>query len=735
MYSLIGRAVIKARWIIVLGVVAVFAIGSTWGLGVFDEFTDGGFVPDEADSVVAAEAIEAEFGPAGADVVVLYASEDLTVDDPEFQAAVTGAVEQIRGIEGVDAVASYYDTGAEAFVANGRHATFAAVTLGGGASEDERAALYTSVEADLREAGDTAGLEVSLGGAAAVFHDINTQVQEDLVLAEMISMPLLLVIMVLVFGALVAASLPLLIGGMAILGGFTVTRVIAEFTEVSVFAANVITIIGLGMSIDYALFVLRRFREEIRKHDRAVAATARVKRTAVLNTVATAGRTVMVSGLIIVLSMGGLLLVEVPFLHGIAYGVMSAVGVAMLSALVVLPALLYLLGPRVDKGRLFGRRGRGRTADAVAETGFWHTLASGVMRRPVLVLLPVLAFMALLAGPLTGIEFGGVDERDMPESAESRVVTETIAADFPGGEVETLEVMVAGGGEAALAEVMRSLEGLEHVEGVVPVDSGAEATLLQVRYDLDPFSAESRELVEQARRIEADGAELSVAGGSAQLVDMFGAVAEGLPAMAAYVVVVTMVVLFLAFGSILLPIKAVLMNLVSLGAAIGVVVWIFQEGHLSGVLGFTPSGFLDPSNLLLMMVLLFALSTDYEVFLLSRVREEWDGGADNRTAVMRGMQQTGSLITAAAVILIVVVGAFATGGITFMKMIGVGMAVAIFLDATVVRMLLVPATMRLLGRANWWVPGPLARLYSKYGIKESADDPAPAPAPKVPAEV
>ncbi|HEU5126493.1 MAG TPA: MMPL family transporter, partial [Glycomyces sp.] len=383
MYSLIGRAAIKARWVIVVGIVAVFAIGSTWGLGVFDEFTDGGFVSTEADSVVAAEAIEAEFGATGADVVVLYASDDMTVDDPGFQAAVTGAVEEIRGLAEVGAVVSYYDTGAETFVANDRHATFAAVTLDGGTSEEALAEAYADVEAELREAGDTAGLDVSLGGGAAVFHDINTQVQDDLLLAEMISMPLLLVIMVVVFGALVAASLPLLIGGMAILGGFTVTRVIAEFTEVSVFAANVITIIGLGMSIDYALFVLRRFREEIRKYDREAMTTERAKRTAVLNTVATAGRTVMVSGVIIVLSMGGLLLVDVPFLHGIAYGVMSAVGVAMLSALVALPAVLYLLGSRVDNGRLPWRKHKQPKTD----TGFWHGLAAGVMRRPVLVLL------------------------------------------------------------------------------------------------------------------------------------------------------------------------------------------------------------------------------------------------------------------------------------------------------------------------------------------------------------
>ncbi|MEU6249855.1 MMPL family transporter [Glycomyces sp. NPDC047010] len=721
MYSLLGRAVIKTRWAILAGVAAVFAIGATWGLGVFDEFTDGGYVSQESRSVLDAEAIEEEFGSIGAEVVVLYSSDTLTVDDPAFADAVQSAVADINGIDEVDTAASYYETGQEGWVSEDRHATFVPVTLAG-ASDEERAGVFSGIEQELRDAGDTADLDVRLGGGAAIFADLNEQVQHDLEIAEMISMPILLLIMILVFGALVAASLPLLIGGMSILGGFAITRVITEFTDVSVFAANVITIIGLGMSIDYSLFVLRRFREEL--------AQGRDKRTAVMNTVATAGRTVMVSGLIIVLSMGGLLLVDVPFLHGIAYGVMSAVGVAMLAALVALPAVLYLLGHNVDKGRLPWRR----NAAPKTDTGFWHGLAAGVMRRPVLVLLPVLAFMALLASPMLDMQFGGVDERDMPEDAESRVVTETIAADFPGGEEETFQVMAVGD-QAAIAEVQSELEGLDLVDGVRPAaEPTADAMLFDVLYDLDPFSADARGLIEDARAIDVDGADLYVTGGASDRVDMLEAVADGLPYMLGYIVIVTMVVLFLAFGSIVLPIKAVLMNAVSLGAALGIVVWIFQEGHLSDLLGFTPSGYIDPSNLLLMIALLFALATDYEVFLLSRVREEWDRGADNRTAVLRGMQSTGSVITAAAAILIVVVGAFAFSGITFMKMIGLGMAVAILLDATVVRMLLVPATMRLLGRANWWVPGPLGRLYSKYGIKESGEA-APSAEERTPVKV
>jgi trehalose monomycolate/heme transporter len=729
MYTLLGRAVIKLRWLIVAGVLAVFAIGSTWGFGVFDEFADGGFVSPEAQAIRDAQTIEDRFGSLGADVVVLYESETLTVDDPAFAGAVTDALAEIDAMPEVASVVSYFGTELPVFVSEDRGATYAAVTLAA-ADEQEMYDQYDAIADDLRAAGASDDISVALGGGAAIFADINHQVEADLLLAEMISLPILLLIMVVVFGALVAASMPLLIGGMAIVGGFAVTRVIAQFTDVSIFAANVITIIGLGMSIDYSLFVLRRFREEL--------AAGRDKRTAVLNTVATAGRTVMVSGLIIVFSMAGLLFVDVPFLHGIAYGVMSAVGVAMLAALVALPAILYMLGHRIDKGRLRRSRTAGPsaaasgTSGATSATGFWHTVGAAVMRRPVLTLFPVLGGMLLLAAPLLGAQFGGVDERAMPAGAESRVVTETLAAEFPGGAEETLDVMVDGGGEAALADAMRAAEGLDHVETVRPLGTAGDAGLFAVVYDVDSFSAESRDLVRDLRALDVDGAELLVTGGPAELVDSFQAIMDGMPLMVGYIVLVTMLILFFAFGSIVLPIKAVLMNLISLGAAVGVIVWIFQEGHLSGILDFESTGYLDPTNLILIVVLMFALSTDYEVFLLSRVREEWDNGADNRTAVLRGMQRTGSIITAAAAILIVVVGAFAFSGIVFMKMIGLGMAIAILLDATVVRMLLVPSTMRLLGRANWWVPGPLSRLYSKYGLKEGEAPPEPAEARREP---
>lgn len=703
MFAWLGKTTIAARWFIVAAVVAIYALGATWGTGVFDDLSDGGFVNQEAESIQTSEAIEEEFGSNGAEVLALYSHDELTVDDEEFADAVSSTLEDVAALDEVESVLSYYTTQADEFVSEDRTATFAAINFTE-SDEDTMQDDFAEIETIVEAGGD---VTTELGGPAAMFSELGETVKNDLILAEIISLPILLLIMILVFGAVVAAFMPMVIAGMAILGGLVITRVITYFADVSVFAVNVITIIGLGMSIDYCLFILRRFREEL--------ARGRDKRTAILNTVATAGRTVGVSGLIIVLCMGGLLFIPLPFLHGIAYGVMAAVGVAMLGAMVALPAMLYILGHRIDKLSL--RRKKKDEAPKGDNEGFWYRLGSGVMARPVVVLLAVAAGMLVLASPAANVSFGGVDETALPAGSEPREVVETLQADFPGHDDETIDVLV-NGGEAAADNAVNALNDLDEVTAVEVENASETHTLLNVGHDLHPFSSDARDLVVDIRDLDVADATLDVTSESALLVDTLSDIGDNIAILAIYIAVVTFVLLFLAFGSLLLPIKAILVNLLSLGACVGIVVWIFQEGNLSGPLFFDASGYLDPSNLILMLVILFALSTDYEVFLLSRAREEWDNGADNRTAVLRAMQRTGGIITAAAAILIVVVGAFSLSNILMMKMIGVGMAIAIFLDATVVRMLLVPSTMRLLGRANWWVPGPLAKLHRKYGIKE-----------------
>ncbi|GAA4900525.1 RND superfamily putative drug exporter [Stackebrandtia albiflava] len=704
MFAWWGRAVARLRWVVLAAAVAVVGVGATWGSGVFDSLADGGFYNPESPSHKAEQRIEEEFGRQAVDVVALYESDDMVVTDPAFTEAVTDVAAAMGDRPEVESVLSYYDTQSPGFVSEDGHATYIAVTLTGD-DDAERAEQYEAIRDHL----DAEGLTTSIGGQSAIFDDVNTQTQEDIVTAEMFSLPVLLILMVVIFGSLVAATTPLLVGVLAIMGGFIITRLLTYVTDVSVFAINVITIIGLGLAIDYALFVVNRFREEL--------AAGRTTHEAIVRTMTTAGRTVMVSGLTIILSLAGLLLFPLPFLHGIAYGGMAAVAVAMLGSLTMLPALLAVLGHRVDAVRMPWRRKRAATVRT--DHGFWSRFGGSVMRRPAVYIFGVVAVLVALATPFLHASFGTVDETVLPEGTESRVVSERLEADFPGGDLGTLDVLVTGTDQAAVSELVATIDDLDDVETVTPTEGSEDAAVLRVAFDADPQSDAARELAGTIDDLAVPGGgEIAVTGLPAQLDDQFRDIGERLPWLALYVSVVTLLLLFLAFGSVLLPLKAILMNVVSIGASFGIIVWIFQDGHLSELLGFTATGYLEPSNLLLMVVLLFGLSTDYEVFLLSRVREEWDRTGDNTTAVLTGLQRTGGIITSAALLLIVVVGAFAAGGIVFLKMIGVGMAVAIFIDATLVRMLLVPATMRVLGRANWWAPAFLNRFYARYGVKE-----------------
>ena len=702
MFAWWGSVVTRLRWAVLAAAAAVVLLGATWGAGVFDSLTDGGFYNPDSPSQRTLERIEDEFGRQSVDVVVLYESDDLDITQPGFADPVVDNLEALRSRPEVESVASYYDTQSPAFVSEDRKTTYAAITLTGH-DDEARAEQFEAVEPTLR----VDGVTTYVGGPAAIFADVNTQTQEDIVTVEMFTLPILLLLMVVIFGSLIAALTPLLIGIIAIMGGFVITRLLTEVTDVSVFAINVITIIGLGLAIDYALFVVSRFREEL--------AAGRTIENAVVRTMTTAGRTVMVSGTTIVVALAGLLLFPLPFLHGIAYGGMSAVVVAMLGSMSVLPALLAALGPRIDLVRMPWRR----SAEPVtAEHGFWSKVGGAVMKRPIVFMLLSTAILVGLATPFLHASFGTVDETVLPEGVESRVVSERLEHDFPGGRLSNLDVLVTAD-EATVAEAAAEIELMEHVDSVLPVASSTEAALLRVGFDLDPQSDEARDLATQIGDLTVDaGADVDVTGMPAHLNDQFADIGERLPWLALYVSLVTLFLLFLAFGSVLLPIKAILMNMISIGASFGVVVWVFQDGHFSELLGFTATGYLEPSNLLLMVVLLFGLSTDYEVFLLSRVREEWDRTGDNTAAVLTGLQRTGGIISSAALLLIVVVAGFAAGGITFLKMIGVGMAVAILIDATLVRMLLVPATMRVIGNANWWAPAPLRRFHARYGVKE-----------------
>ncbi|MCB0906087.1 MAG: MMPL family transporter, partial [Nocardioidaceae bacterium] len=546
---------------------------------------------------------------------------------------------------------------------------------------------------------------------------VNSQVKVDITRAETISLPLVFILSFLIFGSIAAAVMPTLVGGVAVVGAFSLVRAITTVTDVSVFAINVITMMGMGLAIDYALFIVSRFREELDSHGDDVG-------RALARTMATAGRTVFFSGIIVTASLSSLLIFPLDFLKSMGYGGMAAVLVAMVASLTVLPAVLALLGRRIDWGRLPRRRRTGRHALGHHR---WARLARSVMRRPVVYVLFISAFLLLIGSPILGARFGAVDERALPQDAPSRVALDLIRDEF-GGELSSADVLVRGGTQADIvgyADRLRAVPGVLAVTVIGQTGTGADAvSLIQATWEGNGQTEESQDLARDLRAVDQPGgAAVDIGGVSASTVDLVQAIYGKLPAMAAMVGVIMMVLLFIAFGSVVLPIKAITMNTVSIAASFGVVTWIFQDGHLSGLLGFESPGFLDATEPILMLAILFGLSMDYEVFLLSRIREDYDATGDNTAAVAAGLQHTGRIITSAALLLAVVIGGFATSEIVMIKMVGVGMLVAVLLDATVVRALLVPATMRLLGRLNWWAPGPMRRWWERHGHGRAALEP------------
>ncbi|TDE22935.1 MMPL family transporter [Actinomadura sp. 6K520] len=702
----------RRRWVLaVAGAALVFA--GVWGTGVFGALTSaGGFDTPGSESARAAQIAERDLGRDAADVVILYQG-DMTVDDPAYRASVEQALNALPP-DRIAAISTYWTTKAPQFVSDDRTATYAVLELAG-SDEAARQAGYEAVQDELTRVGG--GLTAKVGGAVGTETAVNERVSSDIGRAEAMAIPVLLVLLVLIFGGLVSASMPLLVGGLAILGSFTALHALTYVTDVSIFAVNITTFLGLGLAIDYGLFMVSRFREELAREGRSI-------EDAMGATMATAGRTVAVSGITVAVSLSGLLLFDQRFLVSMGYGGIATVLVCMVGALTVLPAMMGALGPKVNALSIRRRRPAEGRAD-----GWWGRVARSVMRRPVVYATATVALLLALGAPFLGINWGGMDARVMPEGADARVVAEALETRFPGNATSPIEAVVTGTSDQAAIQAygarLASLPGA--AEATV---TGAEGTTTRIAltYTAEPDSGAARDLVQAVRDVPAPaGAQVHVGGPTAEVVDSLGSIGATMPWLAALVGGATFVLLFLAFGSVLLPLKAIVMNMLSLSATFGAVVLIFQDGHLSGLLGFTATGSIAPAMPILMLAMLFGISMDYEVFLLSRVREQYDLTGDNTAAVTAGVQRTGAIITSAALLFIVVIGAFATSGITFIKMVGVGMVIAIVLDATVVRGLLVPATMRLLGRANWWAPGPLAGLYRRYGIREGGSPVSPAP--------
>jgi RND superfamily putative drug exporter len=724
-----GAVVAQHAWaVLVTGLVVVVGAG-IFGAGVFGSLSQGGFEDPDTESARELELEQQVFGNKQIDVVAIYSSDELVATDTEFRAEVRRTVASLPAGT-TSSVIPYYEVQNPAMVSDDGHAAQVLISLAGD-TQDEFAASYDELRPHL--AADD--LQTDVAGSWAVYGDVNEIVSEDLKRAEMVSLPIVLLLSLLIFGSVVAASMPVLVGAISVVGALAVVRLLTEFVEVSVFSVNIITLLGMGLAVDYALFIVSRFREELAglpADDPDAAATA------LRTTMATAGRTVLFSGITVAAALASLLVFPQSFLRSMGYGGVAAVVVAMLAALTVLPAVLRLLGRRIDGGRLpVGALRRHRPGGPVAvasDHGAWARLAHSVMRRPVLYLVAITVGLLAIGSPFLGVKWGSVDYRVLPADAPAHVAAEMLNTEFGGTEVSEANVLLTGADQGDVTSYAGSLDDVDGVLRVLPVDQSGSTALLRVAWEGNSQTEASQQMVRTLRDVPPpDGTEALIGGLAANTVDLLDSVGSHLPWMGLIVVGVMLVLLFLAFGSVVLPVKAVLMNALSITASFGVVTWIFAEGHLEGLLGFESPGYLDATQPILMLAILFGLSMDYEVFLLSRVREQWDRTHDNTVAVATGVQKTGRIITSAALLLAVVIGAFGASGIVFMKMVGIGMLVALLIDATVVRALLVPATMKLLGSWNWWAPAPMARWWERHGISETGPRAEQSPDDRIPA--
>ncbi|MFJ2701929.1 MMPL family transporter [Streptomyces sp. NPDC087428] len=688
---------------LVITALAVFA-----GSGVADRMGSGGWESPNAESTYTTKALEREFPASQPNLLLLLDSGGVSVDDPAVAAEAARLTERLAGEKDVTGVGSYWQSKAPALRAeDGREALIAARIEG-----DEKAVGEVLDRIAPTYRGAHGPVVVSVGGPVAVKHEMQTIIQDDLLRAEMIALPVTLVLLVMVFGSAIAALLPLGVGIVAILGTNAVLRGITEFTDVSVFAQNLTTALGLGLAIDYALFIVRRFREEL-------AAGAEV-RAAVGTTLRTAGRTVLFSALTVAVSLAAMLVFPQYFLRSFAYAGIAVVLLAAAAALILLPAALMLLGPRVNSLDLRGllRRGRAEPSSATGSGRGWGRFAALVMRRAPLFAVVTSVGLVLLGLPFLGVKFGTADDRQLPASAESRVVQQHIRDGFPGSPGGGLEVLAEGAATPAQYAEYRSriaaLPGAQRVDGPVVEGNSAYFSVLPKE---DSVGDESQALVKDLRA-EPAPFDTSVTGTAAVLVDSKTAIADRLPWALGIIAVVTLLLVFLLTGSVLIPLQAVVLNALSLTAMFGAVVWVFQDGHLSGPLSFTSTGDIETTLPVLMFCVAFGLSMDYGVFLLSRIKEEYDRTGDHERSVTFGLRHTGGLITAAAVILAVVMVAIGTSRVTNTKMLGLGIALAVLMDAMVVRSLLVPSVMKLMGRATWWAPAPLRAFHRRFGLSE-----------------
>ncbi|WP_329078204.1 MMPL family transporter [Streptomyces niveus] len=719
----------RSKLVLYLSGVLLVLAGALGG-GVISTLSAGGFTDSSTESARTAEVLDGRFG-SGAPNLTLLVTDERGVDDPAVSAAGARLTERIGAEDGVEQALSYWTLGkAPALRGEGGDSAMVLVRITGDEDQVQKTLERIQPEYDRT----VEGLETRVGGVAVANKEITDTTSDDLLLIEMVTFPVLLVVMLFVFRSVVAALVPLAVAGLTIVSVLLTLRILTLVTDVSVLATNVATGLGLGLAIDYGLILLKRYREEL--HNGADTDTA------IATALRTAGRTVLFSAVTVALALAGLLVFPFYFLRSFAYAGIPTALLAALVSITFLPALLKALGPRIDKGRVLGR-GKEEKPPKPETERFWYRLATNVMRFPVPVAVAVIGLLLFLGSPFLSLHMSLADDRVLPADTQSRQISDHIREDFSAQESQALNVVLNDTpptGERSIDAYAQKLSTLGNVarvdseagsfaagEQVAPPGPGSErfsadnSTYLSVIPKSESLSEEGEELVKDIRTAEAPY-DIQVGGPAAELVDSLDSMYDKLPAALAIIGITTFVLLFLFTGSLVLPLKALVLNCLSLSATFGVLVWGFQDGHLEGIVGdFVVTDTITWTVPVLLFCIAFGMSMDYEVFLLSRIKEEWDRSGDNQLAVARGLERTGAMVTAAAGLIAIVWLGFVLSGISYLKAIGLGLAIAVLMDATLVRGALVPAFMRLAGRANWWAPAPLARFHKKFGLREAPD--------------
>jgi RND superfamily putative drug exporter len=695
MFEKLGSAIVRRKkFIFALFVAAIIASGGI-GSAVFGKLESGGYSDLNSDSAKAFEYLTDVFKVKEPVVVLVVETKD-GLTKPESVAAATKLEQEIKSIPGVESTLSYWSAGgAPSLKSSDGNSAFLFIYS---KSVEWEAIESLGEQVGKKYDGNYENLRIYASGTGVFASAINKKIADDIKLSEAISIPLTFILLVFVFGGLVASGMPLLVGVSAILGSFLVMYLLTLFTGVSIFALNLITGLGLGLGIDYSLLIVNRFREELH--------AGKSVDEAIKRTVSTAGKTVFYSGLTIVITLASLMLFPLMFLKSFGYAGVTVVIMAVLGSLVALPALLAILGKNIDKAVIR------KSAITPKEDGRWAQTARFVMRRPLAVVVLSLVFLSILAAPIKNIVFSQVDSRVLPANNPAAFASKIISDRFPGQEGNPVEIVIPKGA-LVQPEVTKYISEVAKVDGIVRVSQpqifGDDLRITAV-HSMPPRTLKGESLIKDIREIKSPEGTL-IGGIAADYADTQIGIAKTMPWALTWIAIGVLILLFVFTGSIILPIKAVILNILSLAATLGAITWIFVDGHLRWLVGdFTVTGAVDTGSIILVAVVAFGLSMDYELFLLSRIKEEHDAGKSNIESVAIGLQRSARIITAAAGLLAIVFASFMISGVTSIKMLGFGVAFAILLDATLVRALLVPALMRLFGERNWWAPKSMKRF-------------------------